>query len=92
MLLFTEFFKNICMMTLHRCYCRALSLSPNNSLIWHDIAHVYHLQANYMQLSNVKKQLQEHALAAVKKSILLDSKDWKHWNLLGVIAASVGMC
>jgi hypothetical protein len=44
-----------------------------------------------MKSSNVKKQLQEHALAAVKKSILLNSKDWKHWNLLGVIAASVGM-
>jgi Flp pilus assembly protein TadD len=45
-----------------------------------------------MKPSNVKKQLQEHAFAAIKKSILLNSRDWQHWNLLGVIAASVGMC
>ena len=74
-----------------RCYCRALSLSPDNSLIWHDLAHIYNLQANYMSEPDVKKQLREHALAAIKKCILLYSKEWQHWNLLGVIAASAGM-
>jgi Flp pilus assembly protein TadD len=44
-----------------------------------------------MKPSNVKKQLREYALAAVKKSILLNPRNWQHWNLLGVVAASVGM-
>lgn len=78
--------------SLHRCYCRALSLYPNNSLIWHDLANIYHLQANFLKPSTMKTQLQEYALAAAKKSILLNPGNWQHWNLLGVIASSVGMC
>jgi Flp pilus assembly protein TadD len=88
--LFTEFF--VFIMTLYRCYCRALSLDPNNSLMWHDLANVYHLQANFLKPSAMKKQLREYALVAVKKSILLNPRNWQHWNLLGVIASSVGMC
>ncbi|PNF23763.1 hypothetical protein B7P43_G16832 [Cryptotermes secundus] len=42
-----------------------------------------------MKPSNVKKQIREYALAAVKRSILLNPRDWQHWNLLGVIASSV---
>lgn len=72
-----------------RCYCRALSLDPNNSLMWHDLANVYHLQANFLKPSAMKKQLREYALVAVKKSILLNPRNWQHWNLLGVIASSV---
>ncbi|PSN51235.1 Tetratricopeptide repeat protein 37 [Blattella germanica] len=74
-----------------RCYCRALSININNinnSLLWHDVAHLYNLQANFRTEPEVKQQLREHALAAIKKSIHLNSKDWQHWNLLGVIAAS----
>ena len=78
--------------SLHRCYCRALSLYPNNSLIWHDLANVYDLQANFLKPSAMKTQLREYARAAAKKSILLNPRNWQHWNLLGVIASSVGMC
>jgi len=40
----------------------------------------------------MKTQLEEYALAAAKKSILLNPRNWQHWNLLGVIASSAGMC
>ena len=39
---------------------------------------------------NIKNQLREHAFAAVKKCIILNSNEWQHWNLLGVISASPG--
>ncbi|KAJ9592014.1 hypothetical protein L9F63_001453, partial [Diploptera punctata] len=71
-----------------RCYCKALSLSPNNNLLWHDLAYIYNLQANYMHDPDVKNQLRECALAAINKCIHLNSKEWQHWNLLGVIASS----
>ncbi|XP_069681678.1 tetratricopeptide repeat protein 37 [Periplaneta americana] len=71
-----------------RCYCRALSLASGNALVWHDLAYVYHLQAGYIEEVETKTQLQEHALAAVKKCVMLNPKNWQHWNLLGAVAAS----
>ncbi|XP_067002861.1 tetratricopeptide repeat protein 37 [Anabrus simplex] len=71
-----------------RCFCRALSITPNISLLWHDLAVNYHYQANSSTNAQLKKQIRDWALIAAKKSITLSPRNWHHWNILGVVAAT----
>ncbi|CAG2060584.1 unnamed protein product, partial [Timema podura] len=74
-----------------RCFSQALGLAPNNSFVWHDLAVIYHLHGNYVSELHLKKQYKERALAAAKKSVSLNPRNWQHWNVLGVVATSEGM-
>nr|CAD7589451.1 unnamed protein product [Timema genevievae] len=71
-----------------RCFSQALGLAPNNSFVWHDLAVIYHLHGNYVLELHLKKQYKERALAAAKKSVSLNPRNWQHWNVLGVVATS----
>nr|CAD7458188.1 unnamed protein product [Timema tahoe] len=70
------------------CFSQALGLAPNNSFVWHDLAVIYHLHGNYVSELHLKKQYKERALAAAKKSVSLNPRNWQHWNVLGVVATS----
>ncbi|XP_012257142.2 tetratricopeptide repeat protein 37 isoform X1 [Athalia rosae] len=67
-----------------RSYCRALSLSPDSALLWHDLASSYLAQ---LRLSATERsyEIAEKAEAAAKQAIRLAPSSWRHWNLLGVI-------
>lgn len=70
-----------------RCYCCALSLSPQSALLWHDLALCYLMQLQYDPSIN-HKNLASKSLAAAKHAIKLNPSIWIHWNLLGVICMS----
>nr|CAD7262121.1 unnamed protein product [Timema shepardi] len=74
-----------------RCFSQALGLAPNNSFVWHDLAVIYNLHGNYVSELQLKKQYKERALAAAKKSVSLNPRNWQHWNVLGVVATSEGI-
>ncbi|XP_071441528.1 superkiller complex protein 3 [Hetaerina americana] len=71
-----------------RCYCQALSISPNNSLLWHDLSLNYHYQADHVAKRRLKRNFRSLSLDAAKKAISLDPGNSSHWNLIGIIAAS----
>lgn len=69
-----------------RFYCCALSLSPQSSLLWHDLALCYLMQLRYQPAN--QKNLAGKCLAAAKHAIKLNPSSWSHWNLLGVVCMS----
>ncbi|XP_066601814.1 superkiller complex protein 3 [Prorops nasuta] len=70
-----------------RCYCRALSLSKDSALLWHDLACCYFIQLQY-NTSDCRSDTIKKCIAAAKHAILLSPSSWLHWNLLGVICMS----
>ncbi|XP_076761595.1 superkiller complex protein 3 isoform X2 [Xylocopa sonorina] len=70
-----------------RCYCCALSISPQSDLLWHDLALCYLMQLQSYPLID-HKNLGSKCLAAAKHAIKLNPAVWIHWNLLGVICMS----
>lgn len=67
-----------------RCYCRALHLSKESSLLWHDLARCYLAQFSLNPLIDTKT-VANKSLAAAKQAVRLSPSTWIHWNLLGVI-------
>ncbi|CAL7935450.1 unnamed protein product [Xylocopa violacea] len=70
-----------------RCYCCALTISPQSDLLWHDLALCYLTQLQSYPLID-HKNLGSKCLAAAKHAIKLNPAAWIHWNLLGVICMS----
>lgn len=70
-----------------RCFCRALSLTQNSALLWHDLACCYSMQLRRNSMIN-KSDVTAKCLAAAKQAIKLCPQSWLHWNLLGVICQS----
>jgi len=66
-----------------RCYVKSLSLAPENSSCWHDLALVYS-SLGRMQRDD---QLLDKAMMAIKKSISLSPRWHQLWTSLGVVAA-----
>ncbi|XP_063225938.1 superkiller complex protein 3 [Bacillus rossius redtenbacheri] len=71
-----------------RCYHRALALSQDNNLLWHDLAISHNLHADHCSEPEPRRSSRERALAAAKKSVLLGPRNWRHWDLVGVVATS----
>lgn len=69
---------------LHRSYCRALSLSPDSALLWHDLASCYLSQLRLKSTEN-RSDVAKKASEAAKRAIKLSPSSWLHWNILGVI-------
>ncbi|KAK0096871.1 hypothetical protein PV326_004037 [Microctonus aethiopoides] len=67
-----------------RCYCRALSLTKDSPLLWHDLVCCYLSQLNLDPSAN-RKILAEKSLAAAKQAVRLCPTTWVHWNILGVV-------
>ncbi|XP_058800397.1 tetratricopeptide repeat protein 37 [Phymastichus coffea] len=70
-----------------RCFCKALSISKNSSLLWHDLARCYLAQA-YLNISENYKDTLNKSLVAAKQAVKLNPSSPFHWNLLGVICMS----
>ncbi|XP_033324509.2 superkiller complex protein 3 [Megalopta genalis] len=70
-----------------RCYCCALSISPQSASLWHDLASCYLMQLHLDPTVN-HKTLASKCLAVGKHAVKLCSSTWLHWNLLGVICMS----
>ncbi|XP_057320439.1 SKI3 subunit of superkiller complex protein [Microplitis mediator] len=67
-----------------RSYCRALSITKDSSLLWHDLACCYLAQVHHDSTVN-RKITAEKSLEAAKQAVRLCSTTWVHWNILGVI-------
>ncbi|XP_076474936.1 tetratricopeptide repeat protein 37 isoform X2 [Bombus vancouverensis nearcticus] len=70
-----------------RCYCCALSLSPESVFLWYDLALCYLMQLQHDPSINHKNHASK-CLAAAKHAVKLCPSTWKHWNLLGIICMS----
>ncbi|KAK9737501.1 Tetratricopeptide repeat [Popillia japonica] len=67
-----------------RCYCKSMSLIEDNVLIWHDLARCYLSHAKHSTNNTIN--LYQNAFAAAHHCITIDSGNWEHWNLLGIVA------
>ncbi|GJQ65964.1 hypothetical protein Trydic_g4060 [Trypoxylus dichotomus] len=68
-----------------RCYCKSMSLTDDNILIWHDLARCYLSHARH-SLNDSNRDLYQKAFTAVHHCVVADPANWEHWNLLGVVA------
>ncbi|XP_026288453.1 tetratricopeptide repeat protein 37 [Frankliniella occidentalis] len=71
-----------------RMYCRAMSISQDSSLIWHDLASTNFWHAMAVQKSNKRNELLQRAMTGARQAVTLNPKNAMHWNLLGVVAAT----
>ncbi|XP_015173707.1 PREDICTED: tetratricopeptide repeat protein 37 [Polistes dominula] len=67
-----------------RSYYRALDLSKNSSLLWHDLACCYVSQLRLNSINN-RQEIANEALTAAKYAVKLCPTSWSHWNILGII-------
>ncbi|CAL1530763.1 unnamed protein product [Lymnaea stagnalis] len=72
------------------CYSQALKIFPDSGSLWHDLSVILYHQSSHISLSDPTSHdgqaLLSQATQAVRKAIILEPKDWRHWNVLGVIA------
>ncbi|XP_034246747.1 tetratricopeptide repeat protein 37 [Thrips palmi] len=71
-----------------RMFCRAMSISREDSLLWHDLASTNFWHAMAIPPSSKRSDILQRAMTAARRAVSLNSKNSLHWNLLGVIAAS----
>lgn len=71
-----------------RMFCRAMSISQEDSLLWHDLASTNFWHAVAVPPSNKRSDILQRAMTAARRAVNLNPKNALHWNLLGVIAAS----
>nr|XP_032824456.1 tetratricopeptide repeat protein 37 isoform X2 [Petromyzon marinus] len=88
-----------------RCYGRALRLLPGCSGPWHDLGVNYYRQAQHLrqeaarspstelaqETAGAAMEVLDKALQSLKKAVMLDSSNHRHWSALGVVAASEGV-
>ncbi|KAI4499739.1 hypothetical protein M0802_004995 [Mischocyttarus mexicanus] len=67
-----------------RSYYRALDLSKNSALLWHDLACCYLSQLR-LNPSDNRQEIANEALTAAKYAVKLCPTSWSHWNILGII-------
>ncbi|CAG5130134.1 unnamed protein product, partial [Candidula unifasciata] len=73
-----------------RCYSQAVKILQESGTLWHDLGVnlYYQSQLTIYQEDTDRLTLLHRATQAVKQAVTLEPKDWKHWNVLGVIACS----
>ncbi|CAG9862355.1 unnamed protein product [Phyllotreta striolata] len=68
------------------CYCRAISLTSDNILIWHDLSNCYLKHALHLTDKEKRNTLFTYASAAATNCSETNPNNWQHWNLLGNIS------
>ncbi|KAJ8909617.1 hypothetical protein NQ315_004979 [Exocentrus adspersus] len=68
-----------------RFYCKAINLTEDNVLIWHDLGVCYLYHAMNTE-GNGKQQLFLYSLAVARHCTSTNPSRWQHWNLLGNVA------
>ncbi|XP_053691442.1 tetratricopeptide repeat protein 37 [Sabethes cyaneus] len=72
-----------------RCFCRAVQLRPDDSLLWYELAaNFYRRGLRFSTDSEDCFNKLSSAIAAAKQAIKLEPNRWQNWNLLGVINAT----
>ncbi|XP_062562962.1 tetratricopeptide repeat protein 37 isoform X2 [Armigeres subalbatus] len=72
-----------------RSFSRAIKLSPDDSLLWYELAsNLYRRALRFGFSQDDSTKLMQSAVDAAKQSIKLEPSRWENWNLLGVICAS----
>ncbi|RUS81604.1 hypothetical protein EGW08_010617 [Elysia chlorotica] len=75
-----------------RCYSQALRVLPESGSLWHDLAVNLFYQSQYIMTSAEDQgeavSLARQAAQVMKKAIMFEPKEWRHWNALGVIGCS----
>lgn len=66
-------------------YCKAIGLTEDNVLIWHDLSNCYLKHALHTEDKEKRSMLFAYATAAAKHCSASNPKNWQHWNLLGNI-------
>ncbi|CAH1115105.1 unnamed protein product [Psylliodes chrysocephalus] len=69
-------------------YCKAIGLTEDNVLIWHDLSNCYLKHALHTEDKEKRSMLFAYATAAAKHCSASNPKNWQHWNLLGNIVMS----
>ncbi|KAH9524909.1 Tetratricopeptide repeat protein 37 [Bulinus truncatus] len=72
------------------CYTQALKIFPESGSLWHDLGINLYYQSqlilNKGLVTGEALTLLDRATQSIKKAVNLEPKDWRHWNVLGVIA------
>lgn len=71
-------------------YCRAMSISQDNSFLWHDLASANFWHAMARPQFKERTDILERAMTAARRAVTLSPQNDMHWNILGVIAATEG--
>ncbi|XP_066567919.1 superkiller complex protein 3 [Amia ocellicauda] len=77
-----------------RCYAQALKLMADCANLWSDLGLNYYHQAQHLTAVHSESEcaeLFEKSLQCVKKAVMLDSRNYFYWNVLGVVAMSKGI-
>ncbi|XP_012943920.1 tetratricopeptide repeat protein 37 isoform X2 [Aplysia californica] len=72
-----------------RCYSQAVKILPDQSALWHDLGISLYRQSQVLVASGevtLSLAVLQRAKQAVRKALSLEPKDWRHWNILGVLA------
>ena len=75
--------------TIFRCYVRALKILPECGALWHDLGVNYNHQSEASS-DNEAILLAEKGAQCLKKAIQLDNANYRHWNALGFLACQKG--
>ncbi|KAJ1530355.1 hypothetical protein ONE63_005267 [Megalurothrips usitatus] len=71
-----------------RMFCRAMSITQDSSLLWHDMASTNFWHAMAVSQPNARTEILQRAMTAARRAVNLNPKNASHWNILGVIAAT----
>ncbi|BFY97470.1 hypothetical protein BsWGS_00510 [Bradybaena similaris] len=73
-----------------RCYSQAVKILEDSGPLWHDLAVNLYYQSQLTTHQEVADRLSwlQRATQAIKRAIASEPKDWRHWNVFGVIACS----
>lgn len=73
-----------------RCYSQAVKILEDSGPLWHDLAVNLYYQSQLTTHQEVADRLNrlQRATQAIKRAIASEPKDWRHWNVFGVIACS----
>nr|CAI5830097.1 unnamed protein product [Callosobruchus analis] len=69
-----------------RFYCKAINLTENSVLIWHDLASCYLTHALDTKEPEKRSLLLSYAMSAAQHCTSMNPTNWQHWNLMGNVA------
>nr|CAH7731857.1 unnamed protein product [Callosobruchus chinensis] len=78
--------KDLLFISATRFYCKAINLTENNVLIWHDLATCYLTHALHTEEPEKRSMLLLYAMSAAQHCTSMDPTNWQHWNLMGNVA------
>ncbi|XP_017785314.1 PREDICTED: tetratricopeptide repeat protein 37 [Nicrophorus vespilloides] len=69
-----------------RCYCKAINLTEDNMLIYHDLSCCYVSYSMYLTQAKERQEYLDKALQVIYHCVNSNPNYWQHWNVLGNIA------